>query len=247
MMSPVRSILLVLLVLIAGTLPAAPARAQTRRCAVICAPSFHLMPGIIRSHLFRQPRVRMLADGSVKELPSTTNAELIFSVAAPTAIARTSLIMSFQWLPSAKASANPFTEYTASQLGDTKIRANTPSVTLGASFAALTADETGGWLALSPYVADLYSSAARPRDESAFTHKLDVGLSGTVGVLSWLPPTNWLHQVSVYTILDYVATGLPRAGDVTPRDERVFLTSARPASLIVGLAIPIAPLDPKSK
>jgi hypothetical protein len=222
------------------------APAQQKKCAFICAPAFSLHPSLIRSHLFGNPRVRSLTTGAVSALPSKTNAELQFLMAAPTAIPRTSLIASFQWLPTASTAANPFTEYTASQLGDTKVRANLPSVTLGVAVDALTKQQTGGWLTVSPYVADLYSNAQRPTDESAYTHKLDFGVTATAAVFGWLPSDRWLHHVSAFVILDYVATGLPKAGDEVPRGERVFLTGARPASLLAGLALPVAPLNPQS-
>ena len=46
----------------------------------------------------------------------------------------------------------------------------------------------------------------------------------------------------LYANLDYVATGLPKAGDDVPKGVRTFLTGAKPAVLIVGVGMPIAPL-----
>jgi hypothetical protein len=159
-----RSCLLLLLALLAASVAPAPAAAQP--CRAICAPTLHLQPSLIRSHLLAQPRFRRLSDGSVGELPSKSNLELILLVSAKTAIPRTSVFTSVQWLPTAKAPANPFTQYTASELGDAKVRANLPSVTLGASVDLLTKEQTGGWLGIGGYVADLFSRAARPTDES---------------------------------------------------------------------------------
>lgn len=51
-------------------------------------------------------------------------------------------------------------------------------------WTALQPASTKGWLGLSVYAADLYSSAARPRDASAFTHKLDLGLSANIGLFN---------------------------------------------------------------
>lgn len=234
---------IVMLALSAAATGAIPAAAQG--CRAICAPALTVQPSLIRSHLFAQPRFRRLADGSVGELPAASNFELILVVAAQTAIPRTSLFTSVQWLPTAKAPANPFTQYTASELGDAKVRANIPSVTMGASVDAVTKPETGGWLSLSGYLADLYSRAARPDDESDFTHKLDLGLNAHLGIFSRLPKTAWLHAVDGVVILDYVATGLPRKGDEVPKGERVFLDDVHNTSLIVGLSVPVAPLVPK--
>jgi hypothetical protein len=52
--------------------------------------------------------------------------------------------------------------------------------------------------------------------------------------------------VKGFVILDDVLTGLPHAGDDVPQGERVFLTAARPATLIAGVSIPVAPLKPHS-
>ena len=46
--------------------------------------------------------------------------------------------------------------------------------------------------------------------------------------------------MNVFALLDYVATGLPRAGDEVPVGRR-FLDDARPTSLILGFTLPITP------
>ena len=119
-----------------------------------------------------------------------------------------------------------------------------PSATLGVSVDAVTGGMTHGWVTADPYLGDLYSNAGRPDDRSAYTHKLDVGINLGVGMLNWLSPHAWLRNVKGFVILDDVLTGLPRAGDEVPQGERVFLTDARPAALIAGLSIPVAPLNP---
>ena len=131
-----------------------------------------------------------------------------------------------------------------SNLGTGAVRANEPSATFGVSVDAVTSAMTKGWVTVAPYVGDLYSTAARPDDQSAYTHKLDTGLNVGVGILNWLSPHVWLRTVKGFVILDDVLVGLPRAGDEVPRSERLFLTDARPATLIAGLSVPLAPLDP---
>jgi hypothetical protein len=153
-----------------------------------------------------------------------------------------SLFGSVQWLPNASSSRNPFTLYTANELGD-HIHANAPTLTAGASLAVLTPPETHGWFDAAANVGDLFSQAARPDDHTAYTHKLDLDLVTHTHAFAWLPERTYLHRVSVYGILDYVATGLPRAGDEVPKGRR-FLTAARPAALIVGLALPVTPPQP---
>jgi hypothetical protein len=212
------------------------------RCRILCAPTVTLMPGLLRTHLLGGPRVRNLTTGEERRLPSTSNLEIIVSVASRTAIPRVSVFGSVQWLPNANAQRNPFTQYTASELGE-PVRANAPTATIGASVSVVPTTWTGGWADVAINVADLYSQAGRPGDAGAYTHKLDLDLVGQAHLFAWTPPKTYLHRVSAYLILDYVATGLPRAGDEVPLGRR-FLSDARPLSLIAGLALPITPPTP---
>jgi hypothetical protein len=211
--------------------------ARPHPCRLLCTPGVVVMPAVIRSHLFGGPRVRSLSTGAVQRLPSSSNFELIVAASARTLVPRVSLFGSVQWLPNAAERRNPFTLYTASELGE-PVKANAPTVTMGASVAVLPAAATHGLFDLAANVGDLYSQAARPTDKSAYTHKLDLALLGHLHAFAWTPPATWLHRVTVFSILDYVASGLPKAGDEVPVG-RVFETDARPTSLIVGLALPI--------
>jgi hypothetical protein len=208
-------------------------------CSVICQPVLSVAPSLITNHLFSHPRTRTLATGAVQELPSTTNLELIFAASAATALRRLSLYASVQWLPTATEQQNPFTLYGAREV-DGKVRANAPTVSAGVSLGIVRPKDTSGWVTLDLHVGDLYSSAARPQDASAYTHKLDLGLIAGWSIFAGLPPHTYMHGVSISTLLDYVATGLPRAGDEVPKDERVFLDNVHSASLIAGLVFPLA-------
>ena len=214
---------------------------QPHHCKLVCAPALTLMPGMIRTHALHAPRVRELATNQIVTLPGKSSLELIGAFVAPTALSRASLFASVQWLPNAKESANPYTLYTASDLGE-QLRANAPSVTMGVSLALLTPMMSQGWFTLNGNVGDLYSQAAEPDDKSSYSHKLDLDLVGTLNVFNQLPKAEYLHRVGVYGILDFVATGLPKAGDEVPKGERVFVDDARSVSLIVGLSLPFAPL-----
>ena len=219
---------------------AATARAQKpSHCVVLCMPTVSLMPSMIRSHLFGGPTVETMSTGATHRLASTTNMEMIVVVGAKTALPRLSAFTSVQWLPNASEARNPFTLYTASDLGG-DIHANAATVTLGLSGSALTAAQSRGVLDVNVNVADLFSQAARPEDDRSYTHKLDLELLTRWHTFAWAPAGTFAHRVTLVGILDYVATGLPRAGDQVPKG-RLFMTAARPTALIVGLSLPITP------
>lgn len=228
--------------LVVATVAPIVSTAAQAPCHSICAPTLLFRAGAIRSHVFGGPTVTDLATGATHTLASRTNLQLQFLLTAATLVPRTHVNLAVQWLPNARATTNPFTEYSATDEGST-IHANTPSVAMNVSVDAITPKETAGWLGVSGYAGDLFSTASRPGDNSDYTHKLDVGVAGTFDIFNWLPPTDWAHDaVSAYAILDYVATGLPRAGDVVPKGVRRFDTAARPAALIAGIAVRLAPL-----
>jgi hypothetical protein len=233
------------IVLVAGLLAARTASAQGRsspRCRPLCALSVTLMPGVLRSHLFGGPTVRATSGGGAHRLPSSSNFEAIVAAASRTAIPRVSLFGSVQWLPNATAARNPFTLYTASELGS-PVHANAPTVTVGLSGAVAQRSALHGWADLAVNAGDLFSQAAQPGDRRAYTHKLDLGLLAHVYPLGAAAAGTYLHRVALYGILDYVATGLPKAGDQVPAG-RVFVTDARPAALVVGLALPLTGAEP---
>jgi hypothetical protein len=221
--------------------PDRPAQSERTHCTVLCAPSVTLMPGVIRTHLARGPIVRNTSMGVEQRLPSTSSFQILATVSSTTAVPRLSLFGGVQWLPNAIATRNPFTLYTASELGD-EVRANAPTFSVGASVALLEPTATRGWLDVEANVGDLFSHAARPDDKSDYTHKLDLGLLTHLHTFAWAPEGTYLHRTSLYALLDYVATGLARRGDEVPAG-RVFMTDARPLALLVGLALPVTQGD----
>jgi len=226
--------------LLAGAaLPVAAQSSAPPRCHIVCAPTVTLMPGVVRTHLLRGPLVRDTKTGIETRLPGSSNFEIIAAVASRTALPRLSLVASAQWLPNAAEGRNPFTLYTASELG-THVRANAPTLVAAGSLALIAPTSTAGWFDAALNVGDLFSQAAKPEDKSAYTHKLDLDLVTHLHLFDALPATRYLHRVTIYGILDYVATGLPSAGDEVPLG-RVFVTGARPLALVAGLAFPLTP------
>lgn len=219
----------------------APAQPPDSSCVLLCQPKLSLIVAANRSHVMASPRVRLLSTGAVQRLPSRTNLELILFLAVPTTIPRTTLFASTQWLPNAQAKANPFTEYTASEVGE-PIRSNAPTVSLGAHLALVSKQSLGGWADLTAQVADLFSQSARPDDKSSYTHKLDLAALADVYPFAHVAKHSYVHGISGFLMLDGIVTGLPRAGDEVPKGTRVFLDDARAVTFLGGLAFPIAPL-----
>ena len=91
-------------------------------------------------------------------------------------------------------------------------------------------------------VVDQFSAGETPRAGSVYTHKLDFEWDTAFHVFNRLPQGHWLRNVEAEVSLDYLASGLPKAGDVV-RNER-FVDNASPWSLSFVMVVPLAPLAP---
>ncbi len=91
-------------------------------------------------------------------------------------------------------------------------------------------------------IVDKFSPSDRPLDGAAYTHKLNFELDTAVNIFNWLPDGNWLRNIELEGSLDYVATGLPRAGDRIGHE--LFLDNASGWSFSMVFVIPLAPLRP---
>ncbi len=205
---------------------------------ILCSPTVVLMPGAITANLFNPARVRTLPDGTVTELNTVTDFLFRIGVAMPTGIPRTTLWFDVQWTPFAKASQNLFTGYS---FGKGEVDANLPTFVYGFLIDLITAEQTAGWLTLGFDPLLVANPAGQPDDKRDYTHKLVPEARLGLGVFNWLPKGNWLRSVKGYALLDYIATGLPQAGDEVPKGAQVFLDDASPWVLLTGLTIPIAP------
>lgn len=199
------------------TSAAAPAFAQERRCAFLCAPEFKAEPTITFGSVFG--RARVARDGTSARQPRDVDFELILATDIPTRVS---------WLGlSAEAIFLPFDADA------------TPELEFEAKFYWLPASRTGGWVSSHVDVVDKFSPNERPDVRRAYSHKLNVELDTSVAPFARLPEGRWLRGVEFEVSLDYVATGLPRAGDET--DDGRLLDDASPWSLSLVWVLPIAP------
>jgi len=223
---------------------ASPASAQ-ERCRVLCAPALKIEPTFTIENLAGAPRKLIMTGGDMVEIEQETREgifELIFALDVPTALSRLGLTFEASLKPFLSTDTNPFTGATASDLGRDKIRDNPVEIESELNFYVLTEGQTGGWVSSHVDLVDQFSPAKQPDDAGVYTHKLDFEWDTAFHVFNRLPESNWLHHVEAEVSLDYLATGLPQAGD-TFGNER-FLDRASPWSFSFVLVLPLAPLSP---
>ena len=204
---------------LALVLSVGPAWAQEQApCRVLCAPEFQVEPTITFTNVFGSPRITG-DDGSVTREPRETEFEVILSLGLPTRL---------RWLEFTVEAILPFD------------RDSTPELEFETNLVWLPGERTRGWVSSHFDVVDKFSSAERPTDRRAYTHKLNLELDTSVSIFNWLPEGRWLRGVELEGSLDYVATGLPKAGDII--DGRRFVDKASPWSFSLVFVLPVAPM-----
>jgi hypothetical protein len=188
-------------------------------CRVLCAPQFNVEPTITFSNLFGSPRI-VGNDGSVAREPRDVEFEVILSLGLPTRI---------RWL-----------EFTVEAIFLPFERDSTPELEFETNLVWLPGERTRGWVSSHVDIVDKFSAAERPTDRRAYTHKLNLELDTSVSIFNWLREGRWLRGVELEGSLDYVATGLPKAGDVI--DGGRFLDNASPWSFSLVFVLPVAPM-----
>jgi hypothetical protein len=234
-----------------GVLVAAPpAVAQDQndepRCAILCAPELKIEPTFTIENLISAPVVETPDDrGIVVDRGRETRErvfELIFALDVPTTLPRVGLTFEAIFKPFGTTDVNPFTGMSAAAIGRSDIRDNGVEIESELNFSLFDVEDTGGWVSSHVDLVDQFSPAHRPDAGSVFTHKLDFEWDTAFHVFSRLPEGHWLRNVEAEVSLDYLATGLPKAGDVL-NGER-FVEPASPWSLSFVLVVPLAPLNP---
>ena len=233
--------LITLVALGVGVLVAAPGEAQEGEgCRILCVPELKIEPTLTFENLGSRARVEIA--GMVQETARETVFELIFALEVPTEIPRVGLTLEVGFAPFGGTSEHPFTGATAAELGRNDIRDNVVEIESELNLDLVDSDRTGGWLSSHFDIVDKFSPGERPGAASVYTHKLDLELDTALHLFNWLPEGRWLRNAELELSIDYLATGLPKAGDVIG-DER-FLDDASPWSLSLVLVLPLAPLDP---
>ncbi|MGE4054750.1 MAG: hypothetical protein AB7F99_08125 [Vicinamibacterales bacterium] len=187
-------------------------------CRFLCGPEFHVEPTVTFGNLLERPRV-VRENGGIAREPHETDVEIILSLGLPTRVS---------WL-----------EFTMEAIFLPFDREGTPELEFETNLTWLPSAATGGWVSSHFDIVDKFSAAERPTDTRAYTHKLNVELDTSVAVFNWLRDDRWLKGVEIEGSLDYVATGLPKPGDIV--DDVRLVDPASPWSLSVVVVLPVAP------
>jgi hypothetical protein len=231
------------IVLVAGLLLAIPSPSfaqRTPRCVILCAPELKVEPTWTIEHLASRHRIEK--DGQVERVSRETVFELIFALDVPTTIPRVGLTLEAIFVPFGGIDTHPFTGAAASEAGRDEIRNNGVEIETEVNFHLFDTDQTGGWVSSHVDVVDKFSPGETPRAGSVYTHKLNFEWDTAFHAFNRLRDGHWLRNVELEVSLDYLATGLPKAGDRIGNER--FLDKASPWSLSFVFVIPLAPLAP---
>lgn len=195
-------------------------------CRLLCTPELKIEPQVSFGPIFSRPVVEELVDGQAvrRTRPDTEAAfETVLAIGIPTEIPRVEFTLETIFVPFEESD-------------------NDIEFELELNLIVLDDEDTGGWVGSHFDIVDKFSPAERPGDTSRYTHKLNFEWDTGVRIFNWLPPGNWLKNLEIEGSLDYVATGLPKAGDVI--DGVRFIEDESPWSFSLVFVFPLAPLSP---
>lgn len=188
-------------------------------CHALCTPKLKVEPTVTFTNLFGSPRI-VGEQGTTTRERRETEFEVIVSVGLPTRA--------------------PWLEFTVEAIFLPFDRESTPELEFETNFIWLPPERTRGWVSSHFDIVDKFSGAERPTDRRAYTHKLNLELDTSLAIFNWLRQGRWLRGVELEGSLDYVATGLRKAGDLI--DGNRFLDDGSPWSFSLVFVLPIAPL-----
>ncbi len=188
-------------------------------CKFICELEWKLEPTYTVENLASRHQV-VTPDGVTERVSREHVFETILALDMKTRLPRLGF--------TAEMSAKPFSDDNSAELE------------FEANLHWLTESMSHGWLTSHFDVVDQFSPAERPNDTSAYTNKLDFELDTALHLFKRLPEGRWLRGVELETSLDYLATGIPKKGDVFADGTR-FVDDASHWSFSFVVVIPIAP------
>ena len=199
------------------------ARGQSQKCFVLCAPDLKIEPTFTWENLSRPPRIAETDDQGntvVKKAVRERVFETVIAVGIPTTIPRVGF--TFETI------VKPF------------VKGSSPELETELNIHWLRSEDTKGWVGSHFDIIDKYSRGSRPDKVDLYTHKLNFELDTAVAFLKWTRKP-WLSDIEIEGSLDYVATGLTRAGDRFGKT--TYLDNASRWSFSLVFVFPLAPLQ----
>jgi hypothetical protein len=195
------------------------AQAQTDPCRFICEVAFKLEPTFTIENLANRHRV-ISSDGVSERVNRERVFETVLAVDMTTRIPRLGFTV--------EAIASPFNDD------------NEVELEFETNLHFLTESRTKGWVTSHFDIVDQFSPAERPGAGHAYGHKLDFELDTAFHLFNFLPEGRWLRGLELETSLDYLATGIPKRGDVFADGSR-YQDDASHWSLSFVFVVPVAP------
>jgi hypothetical protein len=199
-----------------------PVHGQSQRCFVFCQPDLKIEPTFTWENLWRRPRIAETDDQGntvIQKAPRERVFETVIALGIPTTIPRVAFTF--------EAIVKPF------------VKGNSPDLETELNFYWLRSEDTGGWVESHFDIIDKYSRGGRPITVDGYSHKLNLELDTAVPFLKWTRKP-WLSEIEIEGSLDYVAGGLPRAGDRF--GNTTYLDNASRWSFSLVFVLPFAPL-----
>lgn len=193
--------------------------AQQDSCRLICDVEFKIEPTVTIENLANRHRV-ITPDGVVERAARERVFETVLATDMATKVPRLGFTI--------EAMTAPFSNDNAVELE------------FEANLDVLTEALTGGWVTSHFDVVDKFSPAERPSADRAYTHKLNFEWDTAFHLFNFLSEDRWLRGLELETSLDYLATGIPKKGDVLA-DGSEYRDDASGWSLSFVFVVPVAP------
>ena len=213
----------VLMIIMLCALAPMPLQGQSQRCFFFCQPDLKIEPTFTWENLWRSPRIAETDEQGntvVERAPRERVFETVIAVGIPTTIPRVSF--TFETI------VKPF------------VKGNSPDLETELNLYWLRSEDTRGWVESHFDIIDKYSRGGRPSNVDGYSHKLNFELDTAVPFLKWTRKP-WLSEIEIEGSLDYVASGLPRAGDRF--GNTTYLDNASRWSFSLVFVFPFAPLS----
>jgi len=215
----------ILKILFSCALAPMTAMAQDVKCFVLCPPEVKIEPTFTWENLFSRPRIAETdAQGNtvVKKSEPERVFETVLALDVPTSIPSIGFVF--------EAIVKPL------------VKEASPELETELNLHWLKSEDTKGWVGSHFDIVDKYSPGGRPNNSDGYTHKLNFELDTAVHFLQWTKKP-WIKDIEIEGSLDYVASGLARAGDEF--GNRTYLDNASGWSFSLVFVFPLAPLNTK--